>query len=83
MLPPPAVEAPTVSLAWNAYNHRPDMHLRPTEGTMDVPDVPARAWRHEGRDLWLVANVTAERQLARVDGRDVHIEARDIQLIEL
>lgn len=82
MLPPPVVEAPTIEPDWFAYNAGQDHSMYETRGTMRVPSVLARAWRVDGRDAWLVANVSDQRQVARVDDRPVDLPARTIQLIE-
>ena len=61
MLPPPVVEAPTIEPDWYAYNAGQDHSMYDTRGTMRVPSVLARAWRLDGRDAWLVANVSDQR----------------------
>jgi hypothetical protein len=53
-----------------------------TRGTMRVPSVLARAWRLDGRDAWLVANVSDQPQVARVDGVELSVPARDIRVLE-
>ena len=82
MLPAPTVEAPAVELAWTAYNAAPDHGLRGTSGSMTVPSVLAQAWRRDGADAWLVANVSPQSQTVRVDGREVHLDARQIRFIQ-
>ncbi len=82
MLPPPAVEAAIIEPDWFAYNAGQDHSMYETRGTMRVPSVLARAWRVDGRDAWLVANVSDQPQTARVDGRQLHLPTRDIRLIE-
>lgn len=82
MLPSPAVEAPTIEPAWYAYNAGQDHSMYDTRGTMRVPSVLARAWRLDGRDAWLVANVSGQPQVARVDGIELRLPARHIRFVE-
>jgi hypothetical protein len=82
MLPPPVVEAAVIEPDWFAYNAGQDHSMYETRGTMRVLSVLARAWRLDGRDAWLVANVSDQRQVARVDDRPVDLPARTIKLIE-
>jgi len=82
MLPPPRVEASTIEPAWYAYNAGQDHSMYDTRGTMRVPSVLARAWRLDGHDAWLVANVSDQPQVARVDGIEVRLPAREIRFLE-
>jgi hypothetical protein len=82
MLPPPRVEAPSIEADWYAYNAGQDHSVYDTRGTMRVPSVLARAWRLDGRDAWLVANVSAEPQAARIDGLPTELPARHIRFLE-
>jgi hypothetical protein len=82
MLPPPGVEAPTIEADWYAYNAGQDHSVYDTRGTMRVPSVLARAWRLDGRDAWLVANVSAQPQAARIDGLPIELPARHIRFLE-
>jgi hypothetical protein len=82
MLPPPVVEAPTIEPDWYAYNAGQDHSMYDTRGTMRVPSVLARAWTLGGRTAWLVANVSGQDQVARVDGVELRLDARDIRFLE-
>jgi hypothetical protein len=82
LLPPPVVDAPTIEPAWYAYNAGADHSMYETRGTMRVPSVLARAWRLDGRDAWLVANVSAEPQVALIDGIRLELPARHLRFLE-
>lgn len=82
MLPPPHVEAPWIEPAWYAYNAGQDHSMYDTRGTMRVPSVLARAWRLDGRDAWLVANVSDQDRVARVEAIEVRLPARHIRFLE-
>lgn len=82
MLPPPAVEAPVVDLDYFYYSGPPGP-FHEERGTMTVPSVLATAWKHGDRTAWCIANLLPEEQTARIDGKAVHLPARQFVVTEV
>jgi len=82
MLPAPAVEAEPVALDYFRYNVAPGPSYE-ERGTLTVPAALASAWRHGERTAWLVANLLPEQQTIRVDGKELTLAARRIELVEV
>ena len=61
MLPAPTVTAAPVNLSYYTYNVGKGDPIYEDRGTMTVPGALASAWQHEGRTIWLVANLLAAR----------------------
>jgi hypothetical protein len=83
MRPAPTVEAPPASLSYYTYNVPKDWAIYEDRGTMTVPSALASAWEHEGRRIWLVANLVPEAQEIRVDGKPLSLSPRQVRVVEL
>ena len=81
MLPAPAVEAPPVELDYFLYNVFSGA-LFEEKGTMTVPGALATAWEYGGRTCWLAANLLPQRQVVRIDGKEVTLPSRRIVMVE-
>ncbi|HET7077876.1 MAG TPA: DUF6259 domain-containing protein [Chloroflexia bacterium] len=83
MLPAPAVDAPPVDLSYYTYNvGKGDAAIYEDRGTMTVPSALASAWEHDGRTIWLVANLLPQAQEIRVEGQTLTMPPRRIRVVE-
>lgn len=82
MLPAPAVDANPVSLSYFTYNVGKDDPIYEERGAMTVPSALAGAWEHGGRTIWLVANLLPEQHEISVEGRQLTLAPRQVQMIE-
>lgn len=82
MLPAPQVAASPVTLPYYAFNMGKGDSIYETRGEMTVPSVLATAWTHEGRVIWLVANLLSQPQEIRIDDKPVSLAGRQILVVE-
>ena len=47
-----------------------------------MPQQAASAWQHDGRTIWLVANLLPQAQEIRVDGQKLTLPPRRIRVVE-
>lgn len=80
MLPAPTVDAPTIDLGYFLYNVFPGRTFE-ERGRVTAPSVIATAWQHQGRAVWIAANVSSDAQTVRIDGKPVTIPPRKIATI--
>ncbi len=82
LLPAPAVDAPPVKLNYLTYNVAKDDPIYGDRGQMTVSSVLASAWQHDGKTIWLVANLLSAEQEVRVDGKNLALPPRKVRIIE-
>jgi hypothetical protein len=49
---------------------------------MTVPSALVSAWEHDGRTIWLVANLLPQAQEIRVEGQTLTMPPRRIRVVE-
>lgn len=82
MLPAPRVEAQPVELDYLTYNVFKDDPFYEDRGRMRVPGALATAWEVEGRTIWLTANLLAQEQRVTIDGKEINLAPRQVQVVE-